>query len=172
MVHSAVCKTTCLSHFPGWGRGWRRVVTDWYLKKEPMELSECVTKFRGQYGWKHRDIIRLAHPKSSDAGNDGLLCKIWDSYSAVSDDAGIWGCDTVSSGLVVPGILKDCITFIFLDSWIFKGEGTIVFWNVRNHLPSNPASHCGMWYKNCCFLRVGLVSFVFIYLSNLGPNRH
>lgn len=62
-------------HFPGWGRGWRRVVTDWYLKKEPMEMSDCVTKFRGRYGWTHRDIIRLCHLKSANVGNDGLCCE-------------------------------------------------------------------------------------------------
>ena len=63
-------------HFPGWGRGWRRVVSDWYLKKEPMEMSECVTKFRGRYGWTHRDIVRLSHLKSANVGNDGLCCEI------------------------------------------------------------------------------------------------
>lgn len=67
---STVCNTSFLSHNAGCGHGWRRVVTDWYLRKEPMELSECVTKFRGQYGWTHRDIIKLSHPKSSDVGND------------------------------------------------------------------------------------------------------
>lgn len=63
-------------HFLGWGRGWRRVVSDWYLKKEPMELSECVTKFRGRYGWTHRDIVRLCHLKSANVGNDGLCCEV------------------------------------------------------------------------------------------------
>jgi 60 kDa SS-A/Ro ribonucleoprotein len=70
------CYHAYLLHFPGWGRGWRRVVTDWYLRKEPMELSECVTKFRGQYGWTHRDIIKLSHPKSANVGNDGLCYEI------------------------------------------------------------------------------------------------
>lgn len=41
-----------------------------------MELCECVTKFRGQYGWTHRDIIKLSHPKSADVGNDGLCYEI------------------------------------------------------------------------------------------------
>jgi len=85
-------------HFPGWGRGWRRVVSDWYLKKEPMEMSECVTKFRGRYGWTHRDIVRLCHLKSADVGNGDLCCEIWDPHIAVLYDSGIWGCDAVSSG--------------------------------------------------------------------------
>lgn len=76
MVCSAVFKTACVHHFAGWGRGWRRVVSDWYLKKEPMEMSECVTKFRGRYGWTHRDIVRLCHLKSANVGNDGLCCEI------------------------------------------------------------------------------------------------
>jgi hypothetical protein len=41
-----------------------------------MELSECVTKFRGHYGWTHRDIIKLSHPKSANVGNDSLCYKI------------------------------------------------------------------------------------------------
>lgn len=57
----------------GWGRGWRHVVTDWYLKKEPMELSACVTKFRGQYGWTHRDVVRLSHPKSANVAIAAVL---------------------------------------------------------------------------------------------------
>jgi hypothetical protein len=74
-------------------------------------MSECVTKFRGRYGWTHRDIVRLCHLKSANVGNDGLCCEMreWD-----------WGCDAVSSGLVVLDISKDCITFIF------RGEGVLL----------------------------------------------
>ncbi|XP_069697982.1 RNA-binding protein RO60 [Periplaneta americana] len=57
----------------GWGHGWRRVIIDWYLKKEPMELAECVTRFRGRYGWTHRDIIKLSHPKSDDVAISAIL---------------------------------------------------------------------------------------------------
>jgi len=40
-----------------------------------MEMSECVTKFRGRYGWKHRDIVRLCHLKSANVGNDGIYLR-------------------------------------------------------------------------------------------------
>ncbi|XP_008216494.1 60 kDa SS-A/Ro ribonucleoprotein isoform X2 [Nasonia vitripennis] len=45
----------------GWGHGWRRAVKSWYLSKSPMELAKIVTQTKGRYGWKHKDIIKLAH---------------------------------------------------------------------------------------------------------------
>ncbi|KAJ8681437.1 hypothetical protein QAD02_017224 [Eretmocerus hayati] len=51
----------------GWGHGWRRVVKDWYLSKSPMELAKIVTQYKSRYGWKHKDIFKLAHITSTDA---------------------------------------------------------------------------------------------------------
>ena len=47
----------------------RRVVSEWYLTKDPMELADCVTKYRRRHGWSHRDIVKLTHPKPTDIGN-------------------------------------------------------------------------------------------------------
>ncbi|XP_012280335.1 60 kDa SS-A/Ro ribonucleoprotein [Orussus abietinus] len=46
----------------GWGHGWRKAVNNWYLSKNALELAKCVTRYKGRYGWKHKDIIKLAHP--------------------------------------------------------------------------------------------------------------
>lgn len=53
----------------GWGAGWRKAVNDWYLSKDPIELAKCVTRYKGRYGWTHKDIIKLSHPKTTDVGN-------------------------------------------------------------------------------------------------------
>ena len=57
----------------GWGHGWRRAVKNWYLSKTPMELAKTVTQFKGRYGWKHKDIVKLTHITTSD---EGVYCKI------------------------------------------------------------------------------------------------
>lgn len=52
----------------GWGRGWRNAVKNWYLSKTPMELAKIVTHGKSRYGWKHKDIIKLAHVPAKDEG--------------------------------------------------------------------------------------------------------
>jgi 60 kDa SS-A/Ro ribonucleoprotein len=48
--------------FRGWGRGMRRAVSDWYLAKDADKLAYQMVKYRQRDGWKHRDLLRLAHP--------------------------------------------------------------------------------------------------------------
>lgn len=52
----------------GWGQGLRKAVNNWYLSKTPMELAKCVTRYKGRYGWKHKDIIKLSHPVPNNLG--------------------------------------------------------------------------------------------------------
>ncbi len=59
--------------FRGWGRGLRRAVADWYLKMESERLSLQLVKYRQRDGWSHRDLLRLAHPKTEDANKRALL---------------------------------------------------------------------------------------------------
>lgn len=54
----------------GWGRGWRNAVKNWYTSKTPMEIAKIVTQCKSRYGWKHKDIIKLAHVPSKETGND------------------------------------------------------------------------------------------------------
>ena len=88
-----VCRTgyhlfkfaTYVEQFRGWGRGLRRAVASWYLDrpltaadaKEARESAENgedvasplalqVIKYKQREGWSHRDLLRVAHPKSSD----------------------------------------------------------------------------------------------------------
>jgi len=52
--------------FRGWGRGMREAVGAWYNGMEVERLTYQVTKYRQRDGWTHRDVLRLAHPKSAD----------------------------------------------------------------------------------------------------------
>lgn len=57
----------------GWGSGWRKAVNDWYLSKDALELAKCVTRYKGRYGWTHKDIIKLSHPKTSDIAKQAVF---------------------------------------------------------------------------------------------------
>ncbi|MGW4632832.1 TROVE domain-containing protein [Nocardia sp. NPDC004415] len=52
--------------FRGWGRGLRRAVADWYLDKPVDALAFQVVKYRQREGWSHRDLLRLAHPATTE----------------------------------------------------------------------------------------------------------
>ncbi len=61
-----------LTQLRGWGRALRRAVARWYQTRELRELAYQVTKYRQRYGWSHRDLLRLAHPKADTAGRNAL----------------------------------------------------------------------------------------------------
>ncbi len=50
----------------GWGRGLRKGVAAWYEGKAPEALAYQVAKYQRRNGWSHRDLLRLAHPATSD----------------------------------------------------------------------------------------------------------
>jgi len=51
----------------GWGRGRRRAVSSWYLDKTVDDLAYQVAKYRQRDGCSHRDVLRLAHPKTAES---------------------------------------------------------------------------------------------------------
>jgi 60 kDa SS-A/Ro ribonucleoprotein len=60
----------------GWGRALRTVVGDWYRDKghhDPRSLAYQMAKYQSRDGWTHRDLLRLAHPKASDATTQELF---------------------------------------------------------------------------------------------------
>lgn len=54
----------------GWGVSLRRALSDWYLSQKPEALAYGVTKYAsrtvGNETWTHKDVLRLAHPKTND----------------------------------------------------------------------------------------------------------
>ena len=77
----------------GWGRGLRQAVADWYTTKSARDLGYQVTKYQQREGWSHRDLLRLAHPKSTDSEVQAVLR--W-----VTHGAGAMGALTVKRPLL------------------------------------------------------------------------
>jgi 60 kDa SS-A/Ro ribonucleoprotein len=50
----------------GWGRALRRAVGAWYLAQPAEKLAYQLVKYRQRGGWSHRDLLRLAHPETTD----------------------------------------------------------------------------------------------------------
>lgn len=57
----------------GWGRGLRSLVSSWYVTKGADRLAYLGVKYRQRGGWTHRDLLRKAHPNSTDPGVKGVL---------------------------------------------------------------------------------------------------
>lgn len=60
--------------FRGWGRTLRNAMGNWYQQKDLDVLAYQLMKYKNRNGWSHRDVLRLAHPKTSDA-NRNLMYK-------------------------------------------------------------------------------------------------
>ena len=68
--------------FRGWGRSLRDAVAHWYLDQDPAKLAYGVVKYQRRNGWTHRDVLRKAHPKATDAATNAVL-----RYAARRPDA-------------------------------------------------------------------------------------
>lgn len=55
-----------VEQFRGWGKLLRRGVASWYLDKPVRDLTYQALKYRQREGWTHRDLLRLAHPETSE----------------------------------------------------------------------------------------------------------
>lgn len=51
----------------GWGHGLKKAVKGWYDSKDQQQLMYQVTKYRQRGGWSHKDVLRLAHVKPTEA---------------------------------------------------------------------------------------------------------
>lgn len=61
-----------VEQFRGWGRQLRRAIGDWYQTKDVDRVAYQAVKYRQREGWSHRDLLRLAHPVTSDMARAGL----------------------------------------------------------------------------------------------------
>lgn len=70
-----------MQKFRGWGRVARRVFSDWYLSQPNSRLAYQIIKYQGRTviegkpgtRWTHRDVLRKAHPRTSDPVKNALL---------------------------------------------------------------------------------------------------
>lgn len=55
----------CTALGRGWGPAFKHAVADWYIRS-PLALAKQLTKYAQRNGWSHRDVLRLAHPRSAN----------------------------------------------------------------------------------------------------------
>ena len=55
--------------FRGFGPALRRGISRWYLDQDVDHLAYQMVKYRQRNGWSHRDLLRLAHPKTTGVRN-------------------------------------------------------------------------------------------------------
>src|SRR5262245_10084108 len=58
--------------FRGWGRGLRQAIANWYNLMPVEQLANQAIKYQQRDGWSHRDLLRLAHPKTSDSTRNAV----------------------------------------------------------------------------------------------------
>lgn len=59
--------------FGGWGRGMCRAIDNWYLDKDVDSLAYQMVKYRQREGWTHRDVLRQAHPETTEQSRKALF---------------------------------------------------------------------------------------------------
>jgi hypothetical protein len=55
----------------GFGKGVRRVLTEYYTSRNGLELAILVTKYKNREGWTHADLIALLHINPAEMKDDG-----------------------------------------------------------------------------------------------------
>lgn len=68
-----------VEQFRGWGRGLTNAVKNWYDSKPVEKLAYDAIKYQSRDGWAHRDLLRLAHPKTDDMSRNVLYKWIVDT---------------------------------------------------------------------------------------------
>jgi len=72
----------------GWSRGLRKAVAGFYTLAPVEKLAYQLVKYRQRDGWTHRDVLRLAHPKSGDPQRNALLA--WAAGKLEASKAGAY----------------------------------------------------------------------------------
>jgi 60 kDa SS-A/Ro ribonucleoprotein len=57
----------------GWSNGLRRGVAEFYTLKDEDNIALQLVKYRQRGGWTHKDVMRLAHPKSTTPSMNDLF---------------------------------------------------------------------------------------------------
>jgi len=119
----------------GWGTGLRRAVSDWYLDKSPRQLAMQVTKYAQRGGWSHRDVLRLAHPKTDNPGLNDVL-KYVTQYDKWSIARELDYPNTLLEGVELAKGATDCADIVAL----IRAYGL-----VREHLPTEALNSPQVW---------------------------
>lgn len=68
-----------VEQFRGWGRGLTRSIKNWYDSKPVDKVAYDVIKYQSRDGWAHRDLLRLAHPRTDDMQRNAIYKWIVDT---------------------------------------------------------------------------------------------
>lgn len=61
-----------VEQFRGWGRALKRGVRQWYQFKTVDDLAHQLVKYQSRDKWSHRDLLRLAHPKTEEKARNSV----------------------------------------------------------------------------------------------------
>jgi len=71
--------------FRGWGRGLRQGIADWYNALPLPALALQVFKYQQRDGWSHRDLLRLAHPCTTEDTRNAIYHWVVDGWDTVGE---------------------------------------------------------------------------------------
>lgn len=60
----------------GFGRGFKTVLTNWYLSRDPFETTKQIIRHKSYRGITHKDIIKRLHIGSRDPSNFKIFIKM------------------------------------------------------------------------------------------------
>lgn len=92
--------------FRGWGRVLKRGVGDWYLRDDLDNLALQVVKYRQREGWTHRDLLRLASPKTDQPARRALFNWICNGDVATSRAPGSGVRDVGATSADLPRLVE------------------------------------------------------------------
>lgn len=72
--------------FRGWGRGLRQAVADWYNERKLEGVAYQAIKYQSRDGWSQRDLLRLAHPQTTDGTRNAVYGWMVKGWEGVGDE--------------------------------------------------------------------------------------
>lgn len=136
---------TYVEQFRGWGPALKKGVAAWYLDKPVDKLAYQVVKYRQREGWTHRDLLRLAHPVSSDPARRGLFDYIVRGATPEGQPPGT-GMLGTATFLPTPAIVEDFTAAqraTTAAEWVeLIGRGNGLSWEM---LPDAALGHAAVW---------------------------
>lgn len=68
----------------GHGRAYNRALKNWYLEREPKDLAYQILKYRQRHNWTHRNVLRMAKPRTDSLLHNAIFQWITKGY--ISDE--------------------------------------------------------------------------------------
>ena len=117
-----------LKNLGGIGRAKKNAVAGWYTGNSAEQVGFQAAKYRNRYGYTHRDVLRISHPKGLDRDVAG-----WILGNGYDEDA-------------LPDVVKTFLAAQRIDDEremveLIKGSGTF-FWEM---LPTSLHSSAAVW---------------------------